>query len=331
VRHFEFVAPETIGSVSNEMSSRADTLLIAGGTSVTDLMKLGVLQPQRLVLLRPSDDALDIIEVSDGNLHIGARVTMSRLARDETIRQHFPAVLKSLVLAASPQIRNVATIAGNLMQRTRCSYYRDGQSACNKRTPGQGCAAIGGDTRSLAIVGTSSSCIANYPGDLAVALVAADAVLDIRSSDGSTRSLLIDDLRRAPGDTPHVETTLSSDDLITAVLIPLHRWNDATYVKVRDRASYAFALASVAAAVQYDADSDRISDARIVLGGIATTPFRCREAERILIGSRLTEKSVRERASLAWSADGDLDDARRFKVELTQRVIEKALHQLASR
>jgi xanthine dehydrogenase YagS FAD-binding subunit len=306
--------------ITAEPHSPADTF-IAGGTTLVDLMKLGVLAPGRLVDLRGR--VADGIEVQGDTLHIGAGVTMAALAGHPVVAERLPLIRSALLQSASPQIRNMATIGGNLLQRTRCSYFRDATSPCNKRAPGSGCAARGGDARGLAILGTSASCIANYPGDLAVALLAVDALAEVQGADGQRRSLPLADLHRTPGETPERETTLAPGDLITAVTVPLTDHGRSAYVKVRDRASYAFALASAAVSLHVDA-AGRVTRCAIALGGIATKPWRAAAAEEALLGRRVTPAVALKVGGLALE-EADPTPDQLFKVALGARVVAKAI------
>ena len=306
--------------ITSEPHSPADTF-IAGGTTLVDLMKLGVLAPERLVDLRAI--VPDGIEVQGDTLHIGAGVTMAALADHPAVADRLPLVRSALLQSASPQIRNMATIGGNLLQRTRCSYFRDTASACNKRAPGSGCGARGGDARGFAILGTSAACIANYPGDLAVALLAVDAQVEVQGAEGQSRTLPLSDLHRTPGDTPETETTLASGELITGITVPLADHTRSTYIKIRDRASYAFALVSAAVSLQLDADG-KVARCAIVLGGIATKPWRARDAEHALIGQRITpETALAAGQEALFAADPTSDQ--RFKLALAARAVAKAL------
>lgn len=305
--------------IASEPHSPADTF-IAGGTTLVDLMKLGVVVPERLVDLRGR--VADGIEVQGDTLHVGAGVTMAALANHPIVAERLPLVRSALLQSASPQIRNMATIGGNLLQRTRCSYFRDATSPCNKRAPGSGCAARGGDARGLAILGTSVACIANYPGDLAVALLAVDAQVEVQGADGQ-RSLSLADLHRTPRDTPEQETTLAPGDLITGITLPLADHGRSAYVKVRDRASYAFALASAAVSLRLD-DEGVVTHCAIALGGIATKPWRAAAAEQVMIGKPVTRQTALDAGRLAM-AGADPTPDQQFKVSLGARVVAKAL------
>lgn len=303
-----------------------DTTFIAGGTQIVDLIALGVVAPETLVDLGNRRQSMSAIERTADGLRIGALATMSEAAAHPHAQAH-PALVQSLVKAASPQIRNMATIGGNLLQRTRCTYFRDGTSPCNKREPSSGCAALNGDRHGLAILGTSRACIANYPGDLAVALVALDASVEVRSHEGLERTIAAADLHRLLGSTPHIETVLEPGDLTTAVTIPDRAWTASTYVKVRERASYAFALASCAVAAKLD-DCGTVTDIRIALGGIASKPWRCPDAETLLVRSRISEERSREAAKHCTASLGD--HAGRTG-ELARRTVMRALQGVASR
>src|SRR3954469_18670985 len=245
---------------------------VAGGTNLLDLMKLQIETPTHLIDV--NDLGLDKIEPTpDGGLRIGASVRNTALAADETVRREYGVLARALLPGASGQLRNKATTAGNLLQRTRCPYFYDTNMPCNKREPGTGCSAMGGHTRELAIIGTSQACIANHPSDMAVAMRVLDATVESVQADGGTRRIPIADLHCLPGDTPHIETTLASGELITAVTLPQPIAGVQMYRKVRDRASYAFALISVAAIVQEDGAG------RVALGGVAHKPWRVESAE----------------------------------------------------
>ncbi len=296
---------------------------LAGGTTVVDLLKLGVLTPRVLVDLTALSDSLAEISVDADGLSVGALATMAEVAAHPDVARAHPAVVQAIGSAASAQLRNVATIGGNLLQRTRCPYFRDGVSACNKRAPGSGCTAVGGDTRGLAVLGTSDACLANYPGDLAVALTALDASVSVATADGGAYELPVADLYRLPGDRPDLETVLAPGDLVTAVRVPDGGWQASVYVKVRDRASYAFALTSAAVALRSQPDG-RIADVRVVLGGLAARPWRCREAEELLRGGPLTPETAAAAAATCL-VDARVDQARAFAVELGRRTVVRAL------
>jgi xanthine dehydrogenase YagS FAD-binding subunit len=299
---------------------------LAGGTTLLDLMKLGVETPSRIVDLNrlPLDQ---IAELPGGGLRIGAMARNSDLAHDEKVRSRYPLLSQALLAGASPQLRNMATTAGNLMQRTRCPYFRDTATRCNKRRPGSGCDALEGVNRGHAILGTSESCIATHPSDLCVALAALDAVVRVRGR-GSERTIPFADFHLLPGDHPERETALRSDELIVAVDVPrLDFARRSLYLKVRDRASYSFALASVAVAL--DLEGGRmISEARVALGGVGTRPWRSREAERALAGKAPGAAAYRAAAEAAL-ADARPHRHNAFKVELAKRTLVRALERVA--
>lgn len=307
------------------LAARPDSMVLAGGTTLVDLAKCGVEAPETVIDITRLP-GLDAIEVGPEGARFGALVRMAQLAADPGMQAGFPAVVESLTLAASPQLRNMATIGGNLMQRTRCSYFRDAATYpdCNKRRPGSGCAALGGVTRNHAVLGTSPSCIATYPGDLAVALTAFDAV--IHAGD---RAIPVAEFFPLPGDTPHVEHPLKAGEIITGVTVPASAAaRRSTYLKVRDRASYEFAAASVAAGIELEADGVTLRDLRLALGGVATVPWRLREVEAALIGRELTAETVREAARLA--VEGAVDHGENgYKIALAQRVVTRAILGLA--
>jgi len=313
-----------VAPTSADSHVRSSTQYLAGGTTLFDLMKLQVMTPDRLIDISGlRDEHGRIVDLEDG-LWLGALVRMSQAENDISVRQDYPMIRDALWQAASPQLRNMATLGGNVLQRTRCNYFRDtSYHACNKREPGTGCSAMEGCNRRLAVLGTSDACIANYPGDLAVALVALGAEVQLLSVDGRDRMLPFEDLHRLPGDTPHIETNLTPGDLITGFKVPGGAWTRRSrYVKVRDRASYDFALTS--AAVALDLDGDTVRAVRIGLGGLATKPWRAHEAEAALLGRRLDEATAREAAEAALlGAVGHGEVA--FKIELGRRTLVRAL------
>jgi xanthine dehydrogenase YagS FAD-binding subunit len=272
---------------------------LAGGTTLVDLMRLGLASPRRLIDVS-AIAGMDGITVSpQGDLHLGALCRMSAAADHPALRERFPALAESLSKAASAQLRNMATLGGNLMQRTRCPYFRGTEFACNKRSPGSGCAALGGLDRGHAVLGTSDACIAVYPGDFGVALAAFDAEVQVVGPRGP-RTVALLDLHRLPGATPHVETTLQPAELIVGIRVPANAAARAsTYIKVRDRESYAFALASAAAGLSLD--GERVRSARIAVGGVATKPWRAHDAERWLQGRELNPTTAREAAETIFA------------------------------
>jgi xanthine dehydrogenase YagS FAD-binding subunit len=305
-------------------SADMPVLFIAGGTTLLDLMKLGSVTPAALVDINDLSNDLGTIEISDEGLRLGALARMSETAEHRDVRERYPVIAQSLQLAASAQLRNMATLGGNVLQRTRCQYFRDPSwQACNKRNPGSGCSAIGGVNRKHAVLGTSDLCISTYPGDFAQALVALGAQVGITGSKGKRR-IDFEKLHR-DSEHPDIETVLQPGDLITEFMIPAGPWTKRSlYLKVRDRQSYEFALAS--AAVALDLDGDVVRDVRIALGGMAYRPWRAHEAEAALKGKPLHDESARAAATAA------MRDARAFgdnayKIELGQRTLVRALMQ----
>src|SRR5947208_32811 len=285
---------------------------LGGGTNLVDLMKLDVAQPQ--VLIDISHLPYNRVELlSDGTVRIGAAVRNSDLAADRTIRSRYPVLAQALLAGASGQLRNLATTGGNLLQRTRCVYFQDVSKPCNKREPGSGCPAREGYHRNLAILGASEACIATHPSDMAVAMVALDAVVRVLGPNGE-RTIPLVNFHRLPGDEPQRDTVLERGELITAVdLPPLAFATRSHYRKVRDRASYAFALVSVAAAI--DVADGKVRDARIAFGGVAHVPWRATKAESILRGAPVTEESCRQAADAELANAQPLRD-NAFKVPL---------------
>jgi xanthine dehydrogenase YagS FAD-binding subunit len=261
---------------------------IAGGTNLVDLMKLQIETPAQLVDIGRLDLA-GIEETTGGGLRIGARVTNSALAVDLRVRRRYPLLSQAILAGASTQLRNKATTGGNLLQRTRCPYFYDTTKPCNKRVPGSGCAALEGINRMNAVLGVSDHCIAAHPSDMAVAMTALDARVETVTPDGSARTIPIDSLYRPPGNTPHIETVLGPGELIVAVLLPSPPPGRQVYRKVRDRASFAFALVSVAVIVELD--GNRVRAARVAFGGISYKPWRSAEAEAALLGAPATRAS----------------------------------------
>jgi xanthine dehydrogenase YagS FAD-binding subunit len=317
---FRYVqAQEQVGAVA-QVADDPGAAFLAGGTTLLDLMKLGVQTPATLVDINRLP--LSRIEEQGGGILIGALVTNTDLAYHEAVRRRYPVISQAILSGATPQLRNMATVAGNVMQRTRCTYFRDGVSACSKRVPGAGCAALDGFNRSHAVLGTSEQCIASNPSDMCVALAILDAVVHVRGRQG-TRAIPFTDFHLLPGETPERETVLEHGELITAVELPAAPFATRShYLKVRDRSSYEFALAS--AAVALAVQGGVIRTARLALGGVATKPWRAFAAEQTLVGARPGE------AAYAACAREALKGARgrhfnAFKIELAQRVIVRAL------
>jgi xanthine dehydrogenase YagS FAD-binding subunit len=318
MRAFEYLRAS---SVENAVAAaRPDAAFLGGGTSLVDLMKLEVMSPAALVDL----GALPLagVEAKDGGLVIGALAKNSDVANHPLVREGYPLLSQALLAGASPQLRNMATVGGNLLQRTRCPYFRDVATACNKRAPGSGCAAIDGEDRTMAILGTSASCIAVHPSDMCVALAALDAEVVTRGPSGERR-LAFSQFHKEPGDHPEIESALAPGELIVAVRLPPSPFAKRShYLKVRDRASYAFALCSVAAAL--DVQNGSIRAARVALGGVATRPWRSAGAEAALVGKAPGD------AVFKAAADAAVEGARpgkqnAFKVELLRRSVARAL------
>jgi xanthine dehydrogenase YagS FAD-binding subunit len=309
------------GAKSGTAQQGASVRFVAGGTTLLDLMKLNVERPEHVIDINRLP--LDKVEpLADGGLKIGATVRNSALANHPIVQRDYAVLSQALLAGASGQLRNMATTGGNLLQRTRCMYFRDTAMPCNKREPGTGCSAIGGANRTLAILGTSEHCIATNPSDMNVAMAALEATIHVQGINGK-RSIAITDFHLLPGSTPHRETVLEPGDLITHVTLPPPvPGNRSLYLKLRDRASYEFALAS--AAVVITVKASRVARARIALGGVGTKPWRSTEAEDLLVGQPVGEPAFRK------AADAALRDARPqsrngFKVELARRCLVHAL------
>jgi len=321
MERFTYAAPRTVKDAVLELSSSENVKVLAGGTTLVDLMKNGVERPQRLIDVTGIRE-LNEFAIDGDELRFGALVRMSAVADHPEIKRRHPILSEALWRGASQQLRNMATLGGNVLQRTRCAYFRDPQYPCNKRQPGTGCAAIDGINRGHALLGTSEFCIAVYPGDWATALAAVDASFDTMSPRGA-RTISIHDLHVEPGRTPDVEHTLAADELIVRTRIPTQSaYRASTYLKIRDRASYAFALAS--AAVALDIQGDLVRDARIAIGGVATRPWRARDAEQSLIGRRLDERAARHAGELAY-VNAHTTPQNAFRVPLGIAAVERAL------
>jgi xanthine dehydrogenase YagS FAD-binding subunit len=321
--HYE-QARDIPGAVA-ALAEQPNAKYLAGGTNLVDLMKLEIMTPDVLVdVRRLTSDRIE--ETEDGGVRIGAAVTNSDLAADRTIRSRYPVLSQALLSGASGQLRNLATTGGNLLQRTRCVYFYDTTTPCNKREPGSGCPAIEGHNKDHAILGASEHCVATHPSDMAVAMTALEAFVNVHGPDGERR-IPIEDLHRLPGDEPERDTTLEHGELITAVdLPPLDFAYNSKYRKVRERASYAFALVSVAAAL--DVEDGVVRDLRLALGGVAHKPWRATKAEEVLRGEPAGEENFRAAAEI------ELEDARplrenAFKVPLARNVITRTLLELS--
>ena len=322
MKSFHYVRVKTVDEAMSAYSNSSDPRFIGGGTNLLDLMKMGVETPSHLIDV--SRLPLHSIEEREGGVRIGALVSNTDAANHELIRTRYPVLSEAILSGASQQLRNMATMGGNLLQRTRCYYFYDpSYTECNKRTPGSGCAAKEGVNRIHAILGAGTECIATHPSDMCVALAALDAVVRVTGPKGE-RSLPFHGFHRLPGNTPQLDTNLLAGELITAIDLPALAYaRRSHYLKVRERSSYAFALVSVAAVLDLDADA-KVRQARIALGGVAHMPWRARTAEKLMIGEKIEPKALRN------AANGELAAARpyrdnAFKVELAKRAIVRAL------
>jgi len=318
MRPFDYGLALDVADACSKGTDRSS--FIAGGTTLIDLMKLEVMNPSRLVDLNSLP--MRGIAIDDKELRIGALEKMSAVAADPIVATNYPVIAEALLQSASPQIRNMASIGGNLLQRTRCGYFRDTNTPCNKREPGTGCSAIYGENRMHAILGTSESCVATHPSDLAVALVALDASIRLQGAQ-DYRVLKLEDFYLLPGQTPDKENQLQPGEIITEITVPrLPLARKSTYVKVRDRASYEFALTS--AAVGLDLDSASIRDARVAVGGVGTRPWNLPAVRQALIGKQPAKEVFRSAAKLAVEGAKPLRD-NGFKIHLVQLTIVRAL------
>jgi xanthine dehydrogenase YagS FAD-binding subunit len=323
---FQYVRANNVADAVRLIAADPGAKFVAGGTNLLDLMKEDIERPSRLVdISRLPLTAVE--ETADGGLRIGALVRNSDLAYHPVVARRYPMLASAILAGASAQLRNMASTGGNLVQRTRCPYFYDTVTPCNKREPGSGCSAIGGHNRMNAILGASEACIAVHPSDMCVALAALGATVHVAGPNGS-REIALADFHRLPGDTPHIETNLRRDEIVVAVELPAERFAaNYTYLKIRDRLSYAFALISVAAALEMD--GGRIRQARLAMGGVAHKPWRDTAAEAALVGQ------VPDRAAFARAADIVLRDAKgfehnAFKIDLARRAMVRALTQAAS-
>ncbi|HEY3276344.1 MAG TPA: xanthine dehydrogenase family protein subunit M [Syntrophorhabdaceae bacterium] len=322
---FTYTRAEDAADAVREATTDRAARFIAGGTNLLDLMKEGVERPDRLIDI--SRLALkEILPNREGGLRLGALATNTDVAYNEEVGRRYPLLAKAILAGASPQLRNMATLGGNLLQRTRCCYFYDIITPCNKRIPGSGCSALNGFNRAHAILGTSERCIASHPSDMCVALAALGAKVHVSGPEGD-RSMPFADFHRLPGDTPHIETNLHFNEIITAVDLPVKGFADHhCYLKVRDRASYAFALVSVAATL--DLDGDRIRESRIALGGVAHRPWRDPQAESLLDNQRATGETF-ERVAEALLREAKGFEYNSFKIEMARRAVVRALHTAA--
>jgi xanthine dehydrogenase YagS FAD-binding subunit len=318
MRPYDFTRPGSVRAALGD--AHEGSAYLAGGTTLVDLMKLEVMAPSRVVDINRLP--LDGVTVDRDGLHVGALERMSDVANHSDVRSRYPMISQALELSASPQLRNMASMGGNLMQRTRCGYFRDLTTACNKREPGSGCAALSGHNRMHAVLGTSETCVATHPSDVAVALVALDTQVHLEGRQGQ-RTVALGEFYRLPGNTPQVENDLRDGELITGLTVPPLTWAArSTYLKIRDRQSYEFALTSVAVAL--DLDGGRIRDARVAAGGVGTRPWRLGAVERALAGQPATLATYE--AAAARAGEG----ARRlphnvFKPALLRRTLVRAL------
>ena len=312
-------------AAATAMAAYPGAAFFAGGTTMLDLMKLDVLRPSAMIDIDALRSEHGAIEAGADGLRLGALVRMSTAADHPAVQGDYPAIAQTLAKASSAQLRNMASLGGNVLQRTRCHYYRDTSwAACNKREPGSGCAAINGVNRLLAVLGTSEQCIASYPGDFAVALAAFRATIDLLAPDGTTRTIPFTQLHRLPGDTPHIESNLRAGELITGFTVPAGPWTRRSlYLKIRDRESYAFAVASAVVGLELGADN-RVKEIRIGLGGVATVPWRSAEAESALAGQPLNEDTAQAAAEAAF-ATAVTHGGNEFKPELGRQTLVRAL------
>ncbi|QNE32198.1 xanthine dehydrogenase family protein subunit M [Sphingomonas sp. NBWT7] len=313
MKPFSYQRAKTPAEAARAVASNPGAKFIAGGTNLLDLMKLQIETPTHLVDVQ--DLKLDRIDTTDeGGLRIGALVSNTALASDARVRRDYGVLTRAIVAGASGQLRNKATTAGNILQRTRCPYFYDTDQPCNKRKPGSGCAAIGGYSRQLGVIGTSDACIATFPGDMAVALRVLDATVETVKPDGATRAIPFADFHRLWGDTPHIETALERGELITSVTLPKPIGGQHFYQKVRDRASYAYALVSVAAVIQADGTG------RVAFGGVAPKPWRVEAAEAAM------RQGARAVTTQAFAGARPTED-NRFKLPLAERTLASVMAQ----
>lgn len=326
MKDFDFVAPASLDE-AHERGRAKDSRFIAGGTLLVDLLRLDVERPDTLIDLNGVLSSK--LEWSDAGLTLGAGAKNSDVAHDARVAEELPVLSEALLAGASPQVRNLASVGGNLLQRTRCSYFRDvAVGACNKRSPGSGCAALGGYSRMHAILGVSDHCIAAHPSDMSVALLALDSVVRTRRAGGA-RELSLEALHTLPGAHPERETVLEPGEIITEVFVPRSAGaRRSAYVKARDRASFAFALASAAAVLELD--GDQVKSARVALGGVGVKPWRASQTEQALAGQPATRESFQKAAENAL-AEARTTPHNAFKVELAKRCMVRALERARSR
>jgi xanthine dehydrogenase YagS FAD-binding subunit len=324
MKTFDYIRPATVREAV-AAASEPDAAYLAAGTNLLDLMKGGVTRPNRLVDISRLPNLDRIEDLADGSVRIGALVRNADLAHDRTFARRFPAVAEALLSGASAQLRNAATVGGNLLQRTRCAYFYDVASACNKRAPGSGCDARGGENRLHAVLGWSEDCIATHPSDFCVPLVALDAIVEVEGRAGR-REIALEQFHRLPGNAPERENMLEPGEMIVAVRLPSPAERFAAhsrYLKIRERTSYAFAVVSAAAALRLE--DNTIVEARLALGGVALKPWRGREAELILTGARGADVALFRRAAEAALAAAKPSGDNDFKIELARRIVVRAL------
>ena len=320
MKAFAFERVDAEEEATRAVATRPGAMFLAGGTTLVDLMKINVLTPDAVVSV--AHLGLSSIDVLDDVIVIGALVTNSQLAWHPGVRDRYPVLSEAILSGATTQIRNMATVAGNVLQRTRCMYFRDVHASCNRRQPGSGCDALDGFNRQHAVLGVSEHCIATNPSDMSVAMIILDAAINTLRPDGTTRSIPFREFHHAPGDTPHIEFALEHGELITDIVIPhLPAARRSHYLKVRDRTSYEFAVAS--AGVVLDLDGDTIRAARLGLGGVATKPWRAIEAERFLTGRKASDGTFRDAAEIALTGAVGREH-NKFKIELAKRTIVRA-------
>lgn len=328
MRPFKYTATTTVSAATQKTNANPNAKYLAGGTNILDLMKEDVEQPDELVditSLKLTGIKMISAGANKGGISLGALDKNTETANHPLIRQNFPMLTQAILAGASAQIRNMASNAGNLNQRTRCPYFYEISMPCNKREPGTGCGALAGINRNHAIFGWSEQCVAVHPSDMCIALAALDAVVKVQASDGQARTIPFAEYHRLPGDTPQKDNNLNPGELITSIEIPKNNFaNTSYYLKVRDRASYAFALVSVAAALEMD--GNLIRQARVALGGVAHKPWRALDAEKFLAGKEATEENFKQAAEIEMSKAKPLEH-NAFKVELGKRAIARALTQ----
>ncbi len=326
MNNFQYARANDVADAVRQLAADPTAKFIAGGTNLLDLMKYDVMQPSRLIDISRLP-LKTVEETAQGGVRIGALVPNSDLAYHPLIERRYPLLSSAILAGASAQLRNMASTGGNLVQRTRCFYFYDATTPCNKREPGSGCSAIGGINRINAILGTNEACIATHPSDMCVALAALEATVHVTGPSGA-RTIAFADFHRLPGDTPHIDTNLQPNEIITAIELPARGFSaNYSYLKIRDRLSYAFALVSVAAALELDGGN--IKDARLALGGVAHKPWRNMEAEAALRGQAPSEENFKRAADIVMR-DAKGYEHNTFKIELARRAIVRTMTQAAN-